>query len=96
MIPWAIISAVNGDISLAIGLFILYVIVVIARQVIEPKLVSSKIGIHPIFTLLAMYTGFRVIGVLGLFIGPIMLIILKNIFATAIDNGIFKTILDRR
>lgn len=96
MLPWAIISAVNGDINLAIGLFILYIVVLVCRQVIEPKIVSSKIGIHPIFTLLAMYTGFRISGVLGLFIGPIMLIILNNVFSTTIDNGIFKTIMDRR
>ena len=96
MMPWAIISAINGDIKLATGLFVLYVIVIVGRQILEPKIVSSKIGIHPIFTLIAMYTGFRISGVLGLFIGPIMLIILKNIFSTMIDNGIVKTILDRR
>ena len=78
------------------GLFSLLLIIMAARQFIEPKLVSSKIGIHPIFTLIAMYTGFRLIGLLGLFVGPIMLIILRDIFATMIDNGIVKTILDRR
>ena len=71
-------------------------IIMAARQFIEPKLVSSKIGIHPILTLLAMYTGFRISGVIGLFIGPIVLIILKNIFGAMIDNGIVKTILERR
>ena len=74
----------------------LLVIIMLARQFIEPKLVSSKIGIHPIFTLIAMYTGFRLTGLVGLFVGPIMLIILRDIFATMIDNGIVKTILDRR
>lgn|GEM_PF-3872487 len=64
MIPWAIIAAVTGDISLAIGLFILYVIVMFQRQILEPKIVGAKIGVHPIFTLIAMYTGFRLIGVL--------------------------------
>ena len=64
------------------------------RQFIEPKIVSGKIGIHPIFTLLAMYTGFKFIGVLGMLVGPIVLIILKNIYATVIENGIFKTIMD--
>ena len=78
------------------GIFALLVIIIVARQLIEPKLVSSKIGIHPIFTLLAMYTGFKITGLIGLFVGPIMLIILRDVFATAIDNGIVKTILDRR
>lgn len=73
---------------------ILYIITTVARQLIEPKIVSHNIGIHPIFTLIAMYTGFRLTGVLGLFIGPIIFIILKNIFKTMIENGIVKSILD--
>ena len=96
IIPWAIISASNGDIKLAIALVILYVVIIVVRQLIEPKIVSSHIGIHPIFTLIAMYTGFKLIGVIGMFIGPIILIILKNIFETMIDNGVVKTILDRK
>lgn len=96
MIPWAIISAVNGDLKLGIALFILYVIILVVHQLLEPKIVSGNIGIHPIFTLLAMYTGFRISGVLGLFIGPIVLIILQNVFETMIDNGIVKSLLDRK
>ena len=68
----------------------------VIRQLLEPKLFSKNIGIHPIFTLIAMYTGFKVIGVMGLLIGPIVLIIFKNIFANLIDKGVFKTIFDRK
>ena len=96
MLPWAVISATNGDIRLAIGLIVLYIIIIVTRQLIEPKIVSNHIGIHPIFTLIAMYTGFKTIGVVGMFVGPIILIIIKNIFGNLIDNGVFKTILDRR
>ena len=96
MIPWAVISAFNGDITLAISLICLYIVIIVVRQLIEPRIISSHIGIHPIFTLIAMYTGFKIIGVIGMFIGPIILIILKNIFETMIDNGVVKTILDRK
>ena len=51
----------------------------LVRQVLEPKIVSGRIGIHPIFTLIAMYTGFKVIGVMGMILGPIALIIIKSI-----------------
>lgn len=95
MVPWAIISACDGDFTLAISIFILWVIMSIVRQFVEPKIVSSKIGIHPIFTLIAMYTGFKFIGVLGMLIGPIILIILKDIFSTVIDKGIMKSIFER-
>ena len=95
MIPWAIISATDGNVNLSIGLFMLYVAILITRQIIEPKIVSNNIGIHPILTLIAMYTGFKLSGIIGLFIGPIILIILKNIFSTMIDDGIVKNILNR-
>lgn len=95
MIPWAVISAVNGDIRLAICIIVLWVVMSIVRQFAEPRIVSNHIGIHPIFTLIAMYTGFKVIGVLGMFIGPIVLIILKNIFSNMIDKGVGKALFDR-
>lgn len=95
MIPWAIISAINGDITLAIAIIILLSIMSITKQIIEPKIVSGKLGIHPIFTLIAMYTGFKFIGVLGMLIGPIVLIILKNIYSGMIDKGVAKAIFER-
>jgi len=96
MIPWAVISAINGEISLAVGLLVLWVIMTVVRQLTEPKIVGKQIGVHPIFTLIAMYTGYKFIGVFGMLVGPIVLIILKNIFGTLIDKGVVKTILDRK
>ncbi len=96
MIPWAIICGINGDIKLGIAIIILLIIMSVVRQILEPKLVSKNIGVHPIFTLIAMYTGFKFIGVIGLLIGPIVLIIVKNIFASLIDQGVFKTIFDKK
>ena len=95
MIPWAIISALDGDINLGIAIAILWIIMCVVRQFIEPKIVSNRLGIHPIFTLIAMYTGFRLIGVIGMLIGPIVLIIIKSIFSSLIEQGIIKTILDK-
>ena len=95
MVPWAIISGLNGDLKLGIAIIILLIIMSIVRQFLEPKLVSKHIGTHPIFTLIAMYTGFKFIGVLGMLIGPIILIIIKNVFATLIDEGVVKSIFDR-
>ncbi len=96
MIPWAIICGINGDLKLGIAIIVLLIIMSIVRQFLEPRLVSKNIGVHPLFTLIAMYTGFRFIGIIGMLIGPIILIILKNIFATLIDGGVMKTIFDRR
>ncbi len=95
MVPWAIMSAIDGDLNLGIAIVVLWIIMCIVRQFLEPKVVSNKIGIHPIFTLIAMYTGFKLIGVLGMLVGPIILIIMKNIFSTLIEQGVIKTILDK-
>ena len=95
IIPWAILSWIDGNVSLALVLIGLYIITIVIRQILEPKLVSKKIGTHPIFALIAMYTGFKIIGIIGLFLGPIILIILKNVFAKMIDDGIVKTIFNR-
>ena len=94
MVPWAIIAACKGNINLGIAILILWLIMTVVRQIIEPKIVSGQLGVHPIFTLVAMYTGFKFCGVLGLFVGPIILMVLKNIFENRIDKGLVKSIIE--
>ena len=95
MVPWAIISSLDGDINLGISIIVLWIIMCVVKQFLEPKVVSNRLGIHPIFTLIAMYTGFKLIGVIGMLIGPIVLIIIKSIFGALIEQGILKTIFDK-
>lgn len=90
MVPWAVLEALNGDVQLGVAIIVLWIIMSIVRQFLEPKIVSGKIGIHPIFTLIAMYTGFKVIGVMGMLVGPIVLIILKSVFASVLEEGILN------
>ena len=94
MVPWSIILFLNNDYSVASSILGLYIFMIAVRQFVGPKIVSNKIGVHPIFTLIAMYTGFKFFGIIGLLIGPVVLIILKNIFETSIDKGIVKTIME--
>lgn len=94
IIPWILTLFMNSNSSLAFSLLGIYILNVAVREFLEPKIVSKKIGIHPIFTLIAMYTGFKTIGILGMILGPIVLIILKNIFSETIEDGVIKTILD--
>lgn len=91
MLPWAAYSFIIGNIPLAISIIVIWIIWAIMKQLIEPKMVSKEMGIHPIFTLIGMYTGFKLMGVLGLILGPIILIILKNIFGELINKGILKS-----
>lgn len=95
MIPWAIVEAIKGNIQLGIAIIFLWIVMLITRNFLEPKLVSKHIGVHPVFTIIAMYTGYKLIGVLGLIVGPIFLIILKEVYSPIIDKGIFRSIFEK-
>lgn len=78
--PGAIIHLLTGNTFLAIGYMALYGIIQIMRQILQPKILGTQIGLHPLLTLFSMYFGFKCIGVLGLIIGPIIAVILKAFF----------------
>ena len=71
MIPWAVISLVLGYTKLGIELFIIYGIVTVVRNYVEPKIVGTQLGLHPIITLVSMFVGLRVFGFWGLFGLPV-------------------------
>ncbi len=75
LIPWSVISFLRGDIYLGIGLIILQVIVFLARELAEPKLMSTHLGLHPILSLISLYIGLKYFGVLGAIITPVLMII---------------------
>ena len=77
VLPWAAYSFITGNIGMGIGLLVLYAVVTVIRQIVEPKLVSNQLGLPPFVTLIAMYLGLKIIGVLGVFILPILAIMLK-------------------
>lgn len=91
MIPWAIYLAFTGDITLAVVVIVIWGVWAVLKQLIEPKMVSKQIGMHPIFTLIGMYTGFRIFGVLGLMLGPIILLIIFNVFGELLKKGLLKS-----
>lgn len=94
MVPWAIIEAINGNFSYGIAIIILFVIMMVVKNFLEPKLVSKHIGIHPVFTILAMYTGLKLIGITGLIVGPVLLIIIKEMYEPLIEKGIIRSLFD--
>ena len=81
LIPWSVVQFFQGDLFLGGGLLILYGVILLARQFLEPHLVGKSLGLHPILTLFFGYAGWRFFGVLGMLIGPIVPIFLRGIFA---------------
>lgn len=71
MIPWAITSLVLGYTGLGIRLFVIYAIVTVVRNYVEPKIVGAQLGLHPIITLVSMFIGLRLFGFWGLFGLPV-------------------------
>lgn len=71
MIPWSIISFVLGYTGLGLELMVIYIIVTVVRNYVEPKIVGTQLGLHPIITLIAMFIGLRLFGFWGLFGLPV-------------------------
>jgi len=71
LLPWTIYSIVSGNLTMGIGLGILYVVVIIVRQIVEPKIVGDRVGLHPLVTLISMVLGTYLFGGIGLLGLPI-------------------------
>lgn len=73
LIPWAIIAAVLGYYRMALGVAALYIVMLVVRNIVEPKLVGQQMGLHPLVTLISMFVGLQLFGLLGLFGFPLTL-----------------------
>ena len=82
--PWSLISFVTGDLKMGIGAIIIYVIIVVTRQSIEPKIVSSNIGMNPILTLMSMYLGFKLLSIGGMILGPVIMMLIISLYKARI------------
>lgn len=74
--PWILSVIITGNHALAFKLFILYFMTTITRQMIEPKVVGTQIGVHPLLTLSALYIGVKCLGAPGLILGPFTMVAL--------------------
>ena len=79
MIPWSIISFIMGDIKMGSLLAIVYLVVTVIRNIIEPKIVGKQLGLHPLVTLVSMFIGVNIAGIVGLFGAPILLSLLVHL-----------------
>jgi len=84
LVPWGLFEIlIFKDIFTGVGLLIIYVIVAIIRQITEPKVVAGSLGLHPLLTLAAMYIGLKVFGILGMILGPILILAFRPILKKA-------------
>ena len=91
-VPWIIYEIIAGDMGLAIGLGVLYIIVLAQRQIMEPKILSTNIGLDPLATLIALFVGFKTIGFLGLIVGPVTLVIISTLHRANVFRDLWQYI----
>jgi sporulation integral membrane protein YtvI len=96
VIPWALYCFLAGNPGMGLYLILLYLIILIIRQIIEPKIIGHQIGIHPLITLMSMYLGLKLIGAAGLLLGPITIILLKSILTGIIKGRTAKELLFKK
>lgn len=75
--PWAIWEFILGNYKLGIAIIVMYIVITIIRQVIEPKLIAGQLGIPAFLELMAMYIGSQLFGFIGIFIMPVFIMIIK-------------------
>ncbi|WLD92348.1 sporulation integral membrane protein YtvI [Alkalihalobacillus sp. AL-G] len=95
-IPWIIYSFIIEDFTLSIGLSILYGVVIIQRQIMEPKILSSSIGLDPLATLISLFVGFKLFGFLGLIIGPVILVIIRALNQADVFQDLWSFIIGKK
>ena len=86
LIPWAVLAFASGRISTGVGVFALYLVITVVRNLIEPKLVGKQMGLSPVIMLPCMLIGLKFFGIIGLFVVPLLVSFLKQLN----DRGIIK------
>ncbi len=73
LLPWAAVELINHNTGIGVGLIVLWAIILIVRNIIEPKIVGGQVGLNPLATLFTMFVGTKLFGFFGLFLAPICL-----------------------
>ncbi len=85
--PWSAMSFLNGDMRMGFCLILVYCSIALTRHLVEPKLVSTNVGMNPLLTLMSMYIGYRTLSFGGLILGPLAMLLIVSLY----KGGIFDT-----
>ena len=83
LVPWSIWMLMSGDGRGAVGLLILFAVNEVVRQIAEPKIFGMNLGIHPLLTLILLYVGYSLLGLVGLLLLPVVSVIVS----VAVNKG---------
>lgn len=86
LIPWSMVSFLQGDRFLAFGLLGTYLCAAALRSVLEPRLVGKQLGLDPLVTLMALYAGYRLWGLPGMLLSPLLAVFVTQLFLLPKDS----------
>lgn len=79
LLPYALYLLLSGFVGKALIMVLAYICCVVIRQITEPKMIGNRIGMHPIYTIMSMYVGFRLFGIAGFLLGPVGVLIVHQV-----------------
>ena len=88
MVPWAFIALFTGDLPAAVELMAIWGVIALFRRVMEPKFVGDQTGLSPILSLVSIYVGMKLAGVLGMVLGPVVLLVALNLSGMGMFRGL--------
>ncbi len=92
LIPWGIYSLLTGNYYFGVGIIILYAIIMVVRNVIEPKIIGKQIGLHPLIALICVFIGLKIFGFLGIFLLPFAVMFVYKLF----NEGVFELLFNNK
>ncbi len=88
MVPWAFVALFTGELADGVEIMVIWGLVALFRRVAEPKFVGNQTGLSPILSLVSIYVGMRVAGVLGMILGPIVALVAINLGELGVFRGL--------
>lgn len=90
LVPWAVVAFFQNNDFLGTGLIILFVVITVIRRTIEPKIFAQSLGISPLASLISLFIGFKLLGFVGMFVGPGIVIVWNTLAKANIIKMNFK------
>ena len=88
MVPWAVIAFLTRDYPTAISVMVIWSVIALFRRVAEPKIVGDQTGLSPILSLVSIYGGMKLGGVVGMILGPILTLMVLNLSGLGMFRGV--------
>ena len=88
MVPWAVVELITRNFSSAISLMVIWGVIALFRRAMEPKFVGDQTGLSPVLSLLSVYVGMKLGGVLGMILGPVLTLVLLNLAGMGLFRGL--------